>query len=136
MTDRIMEWLDESQQLADDADYGLWEAYGRGGYGRPRVQSVKSLSSGGIVAHTGCGNDDERAGLDARFIAESRTRFPQAVAALREVVGICEEHFNWQVQIARQFGREAPDCSCEVCQVMLAVTDALGLEGNGDEWPD
>ena len=119
MSDRIMGWLDESQQLADDADYGLWEAYGRGGYGRPRVQSVKSLSSGGIVAHTGCGNDDERAGLDARFIAESRTRFPQAVAALRAVV---ELH-----RPMRDYGGTA--CAeCEEpypCLTVLAVEAAL-----------
>lgn len=88
MSDRVMEWLDESQRLADEADYGPWKAYGRGGHSQPRVQSVVSLGSGGFVAHTGYGEDDERAGLDARFIAESRTRFPQAVEALKAISGL------------------------------------------------
>ena len=134
MTDRIMEWLYESQQLADDADYGPWEAYGRGG-----VQSVKSLGSGGIVCHTGYGEDDERAGLDAKFIAESRTRLPQAVAALREVA---ELH---QPSPYSYPDGSAPCRECNrsdgtglnptwwPCPTTQAIAEALGLEGDNDD---
>lgn len=131
MTDRIMGWLDESQHLAAQATEGpwTWSAAAHGDpTGGPTHHAVRARD--GVVAETGY---DIHGALDAALIAEARTRFPQAVAALREVAGICEEHFNLQVQRARRFGREAPDCSCEPCRVMLAITDALGLEGDNDE---
>lgn len=83
MTDRITRWLDESQRLADQATAGpwAWSAAAHGDpTGGPTYHAVRAR--GGVVAET----DYELHGaLDAEFIAESRTRFPQAVAALREV---------------------------------------------------
>lgn len=134
MTDRIMEWLDESQRLADQADEGPWEAYGRGGYGRPRVQSVKSLGGGGVIAHTGYGEDDERAGLDAEFIAGSRTRFPQAVAALRAVLDL--HHRATDFFAKDDFCAECSSFHRTVewpCPTLQAITDALGVEGGDDD---
>ena len=127
MSDKITRWLDESQQLADEADYGPWEAYGRGGYARPRVQSVKSLGGGGIVAHTGYGDDDERAGLDARFIAEARTRLPQAVAALRAVLDLHVPHewHNGEV-LCLECDDNTGTFRDYPCGTVRAITDALG----------
>ena len=84
MSDRIREWLDESQQLADKATAGPW-TWGAAAHGDPTGgpthHAVKA--SCGVVAET---EYDIDAGLDAKFIAESRTRLPQAVAALRAVM--------------------------------------------------
>lgn len=127
MSDQITRWLDESQRLTDDADYGPWEAYGRGGDGRPGVQSVKSLGDGGIVCHTGYGEADERAGLDARFIAESRTRFPQAVAALRAVMELHRQASDY-------WGGGCTECEqAYPCLTIEEVEAALGLEGDDHE---
>ena len=134
MSDQIEAWLDESQRLADKADYGPWKAYGRGGHSQPRVQSVVSLGGGGFVAHTGYGEDDERAGLDARFIAEARTRFPQAVAALRSVMELHRRASD--IHEPDDFCAECSSFHRTVewpCPTLLAITDALGLEGDDDE---
>ena len=129
MTDKIKAWLDESQQLADKADCGPWKAYGSGGRSQPRVQTVVSLGGGGFVAHTGYGEDDERAGLDARLIAESRTRFPQAVAALRAVMELLD---RWAPPDLHEPDEGCPDCEVQY-QMRQAIADALGLEGDDDE---
>ena len=91
MSDRIMEWLDESQRLADQATEGPWEAdrdqrgETRGVWPtRPGVEQI----IGAYVAADGFDSQGWTGGTDENltFIAEARTRLPQAVAALRAVV--------------------------------------------------
>lgn len=124
MADRIAEWMAESLRLADQATEGpwTWSAAAHGDpTGGPTHHAVRARD--GVVAET---DYDIHGALDAEFIAETRTRFPQAVAALNTVASICGEHFDWQMRRAEKFGRSAPDCSCEVCRTMLAVKNVLG----------
>ena len=83
MSDRIRAWLDESQRLADQATDGPW-------FTSPFEHDPVwcDVVTGGVDEH-----EDDLPPLieadnrkNAEFIAGSRTRFPQAVAALRAVV--------------------------------------------------
>ena len=94
MTDRIEAWLDESQRLTDQATEGPWEAYGSaiatlsepwpGCTGCSGILSPAHLPDCYYREIAAAGEDD------AEFIAEARTRFPQAVAALQAVMELHE----------------------------------------------
>lgn len=132
VSDRIMEWLDESQQLADQATEGPWGRYSRDFRGE-RSHSVKTLA-GSVVAHSGFGPDGSTAFSDAEFIAASRTRFPQAVAALREVAELHRRESD--VHEPDDFCAECSSFHRPVewpCPTIRAIADALALEGDDDD---
>ena len=131
MTDRITRWLDKSQRLADQADEGPWEAdldqrgETRGVWPtRPGVEQI----IGAYVAADGFDSQGWTGGTDENltFIAASRTRFPQAVAALREVM---KRH-----RPVQDYGGTA--CAgCEQrypCLTVLEVEAALEGDNNDD----
>ncbi|MCT1689887.1 hypothetical protein M3B11_02750 [Brevibacterium sp. p3-SID960] len=125
MTDRITAWLDESQRLADDATAGPW-------FISPFEHDPVwcDVVTGGVDEH-----DDDLPPLieadgrkNAEFIAEARTRFPQAVAALREVVELhrpCHDAYGWTP--CRECERPWP------CLTRRLAEATLGLEGDDDE---
>ena len=117
MTDRIMEWLDESQQLADEATDGPWIAEFSGEQGDCVIpHDAQSTREAVAVCRL------SYRGADARLIAESRTRVPQAVAALRAVM---DTH-----RPARDYGGTA--CAgCEQSYPCLTVLEVeAALEGD------
>ena len=82
MTD-IQDWLDEGKALADQATQGPWEAEESSDgwteiYGRDPIEPITPT-----VATTERGGDTE-----AAFIADARTRLPQALAAIQAVMEI------------------------------------------------
>lgn len=127
MSEGITEWLGESQRLADKATAGPW-TWGAAAHGDPTGgpthHAVKA--SVGVVAET---EYDIHAALDAEFIAESRTRFPQAVAALREVLDVLD---RWAPPDPHDSDEGCPDCEL-LHHMRHAIADALGLEGDDDE---
>lgn len=125
MSDRITRWLDESQQLADQATEGPWEAdldqrgETRGVWPtRPGVEQI----IGAYVAADGFDSQGWTGGTDENltFIAEARTRLPQAVAALRAVMEL-HQPFKWS------FG-QGPVISCRAC-FDVGASEAVS------EWP-
>nr|BFF05505.1 hypothetical protein GCM10023233_04740 [Brevibacterium otitidis] len=125
MTDRITRWLDESQQLADRAHPGPWEAATDCGLPDPD-DSRRVVYS--VLARTrelinGIAFVDKP---DAEFIAESRTRLPQAVAALRDVLGVLD---RWAPPDPHEPDEDCPDCEL-LHHARRAIIDALGLEGD------
>lgn len=132
MSDRITRWLDESQQLADKATEGPWEVYGYNVLahlgpgncnGCSGVLSPAHLPECGLYEVAGAGK------LDAEFIAESRTRLPQAVAALRAVLDVLD---RWAPPDPHESDEGCTDCEL-LHHAQQAIADALGLEGDGDE---
>lgn len=121
MSDRIMEWLDESQRLADQATDGTWVAekdwLPDPGDSRRTLYAVAAWSKE-LVNGIAYVNKP-----DAEFIAEARTRLPQAVAALRAVMGL-HQQAAYQRNVPRRFRRthedHLPYRSCDGC---------------GEEWP-
>lgn len=134
MSDWIMEWLDESQQLADEATDGPWEAdldqrgETRGVWPtRPGVEQI----IGAYVAADGFDSQGWTGGTDENltFIAESRTRLPQAVAALKTVMDL-----HRPLRDARDWSRRCGECEQPwPCLTVQEVRVALGLEGDDDE---
>lgn len=127
MSDRITRWLDESQQLADKATEGPW-AWSAAAHGLPTDGPTHHAvrARGGVVAET---DYDIHGALDAEFIAESRTRLPQAVAALRAVLDVLD---RWAPPDPHESDEGCPDCEL-LHHAQQAIADALGLEGDGDE---
>ena len=88
MTD-IQSWLDEARALADQATEGTWEAYADSDYqpaGCPPI--IEHLVYAGAVETPiiNWGNGSTKA--DATFIADARTRLPQALNALQAVLDL------------------------------------------------
>ena len=134
MSDRITEWLNESQRLADQATEGPWEAdldqrgETRGVWPtRPGVEQI----IGAYVAADGFDSQGWTGGTDENltFIAESRTRLPQAVTALRAVMELLD---RWAPPDLHEPDEGCPDCEVQY-QMRQAIADALGLEGDDDE---
>lgn len=142
MADRITRWLDDSQRLADQATDGPWEVYGFNvlAYlgagdcsGCSGTLSPAHLPECGLYEVAGAGK------LDAEFIAGARTRFPQAVAALREIAKLHQP--NWPSR--SDDGTPCKECNrsdCTglnptwwPCPTLRAIINALGLEGDDDE---
>ena len=116
MSDQIEAWLDESRRLADQATEGPWEA----------DLASQEGAIPDVIPHDGVYGTMER--QDAEFVAEARTRFPKAVAALRAVMELhrpCHDAHGW-----------TPCQECEQpwpCQTMQELDATLGLEGGNDE---
>lgn len=134
MSDRIMEWLDESQRLADQATEGPWEWDSPGEvsqhWSRPKPWETVVSTEVACMAHcyggTAQGIEREE---DGEFIAEARTRFPQAVAALRAVMDL-----HRPLRDARDWSRRCGECEQPwPCLTVQEVRVALGLEGDDDE---
>lgn len=98
MTDKITAWLDEAQATADAATEGPWD-YSPASNGNPadgpthhevRSSSETDQRAQYPIAST---DYDEMGYRDAAFIADARTRLPQAIAALRAVL---TEADRWQ----------------------------------------
>ena len=120
MTDRIMEWLDESQQLADQATEGPWIAEFSGEQGDCVIpHDAQSTREAVAVCRL------SYRGADARLIAESRTRFPQAVAALRAVVEVHRPARGY-------WGTECVECEQEYPCLTIEEVEAA-LLGDSDE---
>lgn len=129
MSDRIMRWLDESQQLADEATDGPWEAdldqrgETRGVWPtRPGVEQI----IGAYVAADGFDSQGWTGGTDENltFIAEARTRLPQAVAALKTVMDL-----HRPLRDARDWSRRCGECEQPwPCLTVQAIQEALGTE--------
>lgn len=88
MTD-IQTWLDRGRALADQATEGPWEAYADSDVqyaGCPPM--IENLVYAGAVETPiiDWGNGSTKA--DAEFIADARTRLPQALNALRAVLEV------------------------------------------------
>ena len=86
MTD-IQAWLDQGKTLADQATEGPWEAYqdsDRQPAGCP--PEIENLVYAGAVETPiiDWGNGSTKA--DATFIADARTRLPQALGALQAIL--------------------------------------------------
>ncbi len=128
MSDRIREWLDESQLLAYQTTEGPWEVCGFNVLAHLGPGNCNGCSGTLSPAHLPECRLYEVAGagkLDAEFIAEARTRLPQAVAALRAVV---ELH-----RPMRDYGGTA--CAeCEQSYPCLTVLEVeAALEGDNDD---
>ena len=120
MSDQIREWLDESQQLADKATEGPW------------IAEFSSEQGDCVIPHDAQSTREAVAvcrlyyrGADARLIAESRTRLPQAVAALRAVVELHRPARGYWGTGCVECGQEYP------CLTIEEVEAALG--GDDDE---
>ena len=133
MSDRIMEWLDESQRLADKATAGPWEYMTNETPDGENLYFTIEDSEQESVAET---NGSYQGRADAEFIAESRTRLPQAVAALREVAKLHQPSpYSYPDGSApcRECNRSDSTGLAPTwwpCPTLRAVTEALGLEGD------
>lgn len=88
MTD-IQTWLDQGKTLADEATEGPWEAYADSNYqpaGCPPI--IEHLVYAGAVETPiiDWGNGSTKP--DTEFIADARTRLPQAINALQAVLDL------------------------------------------------
>lgn len=74
MSAPITAWLDEAQATVDAATEGPWsyDGYGRTGF---QVNALGTIFADPLACRP-----------DAAFIADARTRLPQAIAALRAVL--------------------------------------------------
>ena len=84
------EWLDKGRALADQATQGPWEAVGREvaqhwSLPDPWQTIVDTEVSCMSYCYGGSAKGVER-DEDAKFIADARTRLPQAIAALQAVL--------------------------------------------------
>ena len=95
MTD-TQEWIDKGKALADQATQGPWETDGREvtqHWSRPEPWQtiVDTEVSCMDFCYGGSAKGVER-DEDAEFIADARTRLPQALAALQAVLEIHQDH--------------------------------------------
>lgn len=123
MADRIAEWLDESQRLADEATAGPWDFLPWSKYALPSGDYAESI----LLANASDDGEIVRGLLDVdgEFIAEARTRLPQAVAALRAVMELLD---RWAPPDLHEPDEDCPDCEVQH-HMRQAIADALGLEG-------
>lgn len=143
MTDRIVEWLDESQRLADQAAEGPWGHWPEAGTIEVTANNHATVICNAVRPQGGWGTPIYQGGVEptAAFIAESRTRFPQAVAALREVMkrhrpvevepseticSACSHRRGWGESVRYSPAVEHP------CATLRLVEAELGLGGDGD----
>ena len=124
MSERIREWLDESQRLADEATDGPWIAEFSGEQGDCVIpHDAQSTREAVAVCRL------SYRGADARLIAESRTRLPQAVAALKTVMDL-----HRPLRDARDWSRRCGECEQPwPCLTVMEITADLGLEGDDDD---
>ena len=126
MADRIMEWLDESQRIADQATEGPWEYMTNETPDGENLYFTIEDSEQESVAET---NGSYQGRADAEFIAESRTRLPQAVAALKTVMDL-----HRPLRDARDWSRRCGECEQPwPCLTVMEITADLGLEGDDDD---
>ena len=88
MTD-IPAWLDKGKTLADKATEGPWEAYADSDYqpaGCPPI--IEHLVYAGAVETPIIDWGSGSTKPDTEFIADARTRLPQALAALQAVLDL------------------------------------------------
>lgn len=123
MTD-TQTWLDQGKALAGQATEGSWEAYSDSDVqyaGCP--PTVENLVYAGTVEEPiiDWGNGSTKA--DAEFIADARTRLPQALNALQAVLNLHK----------RSFYGVCTECVCEdgtpieyPCPTVETIQDAIG----------
>ena len=136
MSEQIREWLDESQQLADEAYPGPWGHWPEAGTIEITADNHSKVICNAVRPQGGWGTPIYQSGAEptAEFIAEARTRFPQAVAALRSVMELHRRASD--IHEPDDFCAECSSFHRTVewpCPTLLAITDALGLEGDDDE---
>lgn len=66
---------------------------------------------------------------DAAFITDARTAVPALTAAVRDVLKVVAQHWEWATRRETKFGRPASDasCVCEVCKIVRALAAHLDL---------
>lgn len=136
MTDRITRWLDESRQLADEAYPGPWGHWPEAGTIEVTANNHSKVVCNAVRPRGGWGTPIYQSGAEptAEFIAESRTRFPQAVAALRAVAELHRRTSDIYEPV--DFCAECSSFHRPVewpCPTMQATINTLGLEGDDDE---
>lgn len=127
MTDQITRWLDESQRLADQATEGPWVFHTMS-----EAPTITGDYADSILIAEAAPYWEPVYGLpdaDGKFIVGSRTRLPQAVAALREVLDVLD---RWTPPDPHEPDEGCPDCEL-LHHMRQAIADALGLEGDDDE---
>ena len=132
MSDRIKAWLDESQRLADQATEGPWVFHTMS-----EAPTITGDYADSILIAEAAPYWEPVYGLpdaDGKFIVGSRTRFPQAVAALREVAKLHRRATGIHEPV--DFCAECSSFHRTVlwpCPTLRAIADALGLEGDDDD---
>ena len=122
MTD-IQDWLDEGKALTAESTEGPWEVR----MGNPTMGGeVWTLRTGGQPGIKMAVNEYQFGEGNSRFIADARTRLPQALDALQAVLDL---H-----QPVKFFGHSATwlrctqGCSAWPCPTVQAIQTALGAE--------
>lgn len=164
MSDRIKAWLDESQRLADEAAEGPWGHWPEAGTIEITADNHTTVICNAVRPQGGWGTPIYQGGTEptAEFIAKSRTRFPQAVSALRAIMELhrpvtvyaaevdCPDsgdhvHVNdWHEEnvsiggewYCKQMPLYRACAECEKrypCPTARDVAGALDLEGDDDE---
>ena len=126
------QWLDRTQAITDQATAGPWSFFADTRLDGMPVYRIGSNETGediGSVPRYRHSDDGER---EAEFIAHARTALPQAVAALRAILG---QH----VKVVTDRHVAGPTAVCEPCSedrmfavwpcpTVAAITEALGEE--------
>jgi len=124
------EWLARAHTVTDAATKGPWEAVG------PYIDAP--AFEDGIFAEVNMdqdGSDDERAPIDAAFIAASRTMLPAAVAAIEAVLALHERPVEPYCADSHHDANRCPcaDYYCDrdgdpwPCPTVVAIFAALGV---------
>ena len=126
------QWLDRTQAITDQATAGPWSFFADTRLDGMPVYRIGSNETGediGSVPRYRHSDDGER---EAEFIAHARTALPQAVAALRAILGL-------HVKVVTDRHIAGPTAVCEPCSedrmfavwpcpTVTAITEALGEE--------
>ena len=124
MTD-IQTWLDQGKALAGQATEGPWEAYADSNYqpaGCPPI--IEHLVYAGAVEEPIIDWGNGSAKADAEFIADARTRLPQALDALQAVLGLHQPTVF--VGHSATWLRCTEGCYTWPCPTVQEIQDAIG----------
>lgn len=134
MTD-IQAWLDKGKRRMELISSGPWELREIERHGRITTQVHVSFDYGDLeIQGPRTVIDDEFIeGNNARFIADARTRLPQAVNALQEVLDMHVAPEWVKVQRSNDGSRDiCQECTTEdtlimyPCRTVRAIQDAIG----------
>lgn len=137
MSAEITAWLDEAQATADAATEGPWSAhesvdgFSSSVFGpRGCVAAARSTPSRELRTDELGPRREGRRREDAAFIADARTRLPQAIAALRAVEAKLGEVQAWQPYQSRDTGEVFAAGSVEdlVDEMRAAIAAALAVQ--------
>lgn len=129
-TPDVAEWLREARELGQAAATGPWGAPIDSDGTAPLLNATDAYVFTGESGYVGGEADAD----DATFIADARTRLPQALAALGAVLELHEPSDALQVSHARQL-RWCEECSdpeggmraIHPCATVRAIAAALGV---------